>query len=143
MAEMKSESPIRPLVIAQKLDGRRQYDPDTNKRALIESSLLSGVSVARLAMQNGLSANLLRTWIAQYKKQGATGAEASPTQGAVGLSAFVPAVPAKPTPSCRLFTRRARLPNGVEIDLPDAHGDDLLPLLQALHQLPCSASTTR
>lgn len=140
MTEMKSEWSGRPLVVGQKLDGRRQYDPEV-KRALIESALLPGVSVARLAMQHSLNANLLRTWIAQYKKQGAAGAEEPPTQVAVGLSAFVSVAPAKPTPSRRLPVLRARLPNGVEIDLPDARGEDLLPLLQALHQLPCSAST--
>lgn len=61
MTEHKTEL-ARPLVVGHKRDGRNCYDPEA-KRQLIEACLRPGVSVARLAMQHGVNANLLRTWI--------------------------------------------------------------------------------
>lgn len=138
MTEMNSELSGRPLVVGQNLDGRRRYDADV-KRALIESALVPGVSVARLAMENGLNANLLRTWIAKYKKHSHAAPAVLPTVVAVTRSAFVPVVrkhaPSRPSPSLH-----ARLHNGVEISLELSEGDALVCLLQALNDLPCSAS---
>ncbi|AXE99244.1 MULTISPECIES: transposase [Paraburkholderia] len=61
MAEKNSEL----KVVRQSRDGRRQYD-EKGKRALIEAALCSGVSVARLAQEHGVNANLLRKWITKY-----------------------------------------------------------------------------
>ncbi|MGF6933688.1 transposase [Paraburkholderia sp. UCT70] len=52
-------------VVFKSRDGRRRYD-ENGKRALIESALQPGVSVARLAQEHGLNANLLRKWITKY-----------------------------------------------------------------------------
>lgn len=52
-------------VVRQSRDGRRIYD-EKGKRALIEAALQSGVSVARLAQEHGINANLLRKWITRY-----------------------------------------------------------------------------
>ncbi|MDR5798308.1 transposase [Caballeronia sp. LZ008] len=52
-------------VVRRSSDGRRRYD-EKSKRALIEAALLPGVSVAGLAQQHGINANLLRKWIAKY-----------------------------------------------------------------------------
>ena len=52
-------------VIRQNSDGRRRYD-EKGKRALVEAALRPGVSVARLAQEHGINANLLRKWITKY-----------------------------------------------------------------------------
>lgn len=52
-------------VVRRSSDGRRRYD-DKGKRALVEEALRSGVSVARLAQEQGINANLLRKWITKY-----------------------------------------------------------------------------
>jgi transposase len=43
---------------SRSLDGRRRYD-EKGKRALVEAALRPGVSVARLAQEHGINANLL------------------------------------------------------------------------------------
>jgi transposase len=54
-------------VVRRSRDGRRRYD-EKAKRALVEVALRPGpgVSVARLAQEHGINANLLRKWIAKY-----------------------------------------------------------------------------
>lgn len=52
-------------VISRSRDGRRRYD-EKGKRALVEAALRPGMSVARLAQEHGVNANLLRKWITKY-----------------------------------------------------------------------------
>ncbi|RQM44218.1 IS66 family insertion sequence hypothetical protein [Paraburkholderia bannensis] len=52
-------------VVRKSSDGRRRYD-EKSKRVLIEAALRPGVSVARLAQEHGVNANLLRKWITKY-----------------------------------------------------------------------------
>ena len=52
-------------VVRQSRDGRRRYDEE-GKRVLIEAALRPGASVARLAQEHGINANLLRKWITKY-----------------------------------------------------------------------------
>lgn len=52
-------------VVRHSRDGRRRYD-EKGKRALVEAALRPGVSVARLAQEHGINANLLRKWITKY-----------------------------------------------------------------------------
>ena len=52
-------------VVRKSVDGRRRYD-EKSKRALIETALRPGASVARLAQEHGVNANLLRKWITKY-----------------------------------------------------------------------------
>jgi transposase len=52
-------------VLGHDRGGRCQYDA-ASKRGLIEACLRPGVSVARLAQENGINANLLRKWISRY-----------------------------------------------------------------------------
>ncbi|SIT49540.1 transposase [Paraburkholderia ribeironis] len=52
-------------VVRLSRDGRRRYDED-GKRALVEVALRPGVSVARLAQEHGINANLLRKWTTKY-----------------------------------------------------------------------------
>ncbi|MFM0441848.1 transposase [Paraburkholderia strydomiana] len=66
-------------VIRQSSDGRRRYD-ENGKRALVEIALRSDVSVAKLALEHGINANLLRKWITKYLLE-REGAESSAPQG--------------------------------------------------------------
>lgn len=52
-------------VVSRSRDGRRRYD-EKGKRALVEAALRPGMSVARLAQEHGVNANLLRKWITKY-----------------------------------------------------------------------------
>lgn len=57
------------LVIRRILrNGRRRYDAALKAR-FVAASLEPVVSVARLALNNGVNANLLRKWIKQAKKR--------------------------------------------------------------------------
>ena len=48
-------------------DGRRRYDPASKDR-LVEACLEPGVSVAGLALQHGVNANLLRKWVEKRRQ---------------------------------------------------------------------------
>jgi transposase len=48
-------------------DGRRQYRPEA-KRALLQQCARAGVSIAAVALANGLNANVLRRWILQDQR---------------------------------------------------------------------------
>ena len=65
MTEIDSEL-IRRLVKGHKRDGRCLYDPQA-KAEIVRACMQPGVSVARIAMQAGINANLVRTWIAQTR----------------------------------------------------------------------------
>lgn len=52
-------------VVRKSVDGRRRYD-EKSKRVLVEAALRPGVSVAGLAHEHGVNANLLRKWITKY-----------------------------------------------------------------------------
>ena len=54
------------LVVGRMRDGRCRYDPQV-KQELVGQCMLPGVSVARMAMQHGVNANLLRAWISKWK----------------------------------------------------------------------------
>ncbi len=61
MTEKYAELKAR-LVVRHKRDGRSVYDEGA-KQELILASLKPGVSVARMAMEHGVNANLLLTLI--------------------------------------------------------------------------------
>ena len=123
----------RPLVVGHKRDGRCCYDREA-KRALIEACLQPGVSVARMALEHGINANLLRKWISRNR-----GPVASDTANAPDvLPAFSPVVAiAAPEPTGSVLS--VVLPNGVKLEMRDLTVDDLPPLLSCLAGLPCSA----
>ena len=147
MSEIDTEV-VRRLVTGRKNDGRAVYDPQA-KAEVVRACLKPGVSVARMALQCGINANLLRRWITQ--SMGADmKASRSNMQGVATAhsEAFVPlrlaASGALPVTAVALKGRlHVRLPNGVEIDLSDTSSDELLPVLELLGRLPCSDSTTR
>ena len=133
MTEHDSEL-LQRLVVGSKRDGRRRYDKQA-KAELVQACLKPGVSVARVALDHGINANLLRKWITLHlQKQ-----EQSPV--APSPSPFVPVVA---TGSCSKRAEpglRVRLPNGIEISLVGQSEDALSSLLRLLCTLPCSTST--
>jgi transposase len=133
MMENKSRL-SRSLVVGHRSNGRCRYDPEA-KRELVEACLRPGVSVARMALEHGINANLLRKWINQYREHSSSVPPSTPAT----LSAFAPvlsmAVP-KPVDA----TLHVALPNGVKLELQGVGLTDLFPLLNDLAALPCSAS---
>lgn len=154
MTEISTELVGR-LVVGRKSDGRCKYDP-LAKTEVVRACLQPGVSVARVAMQCGVNANLLRRWIEQHqgaaaalmrdaaKRQGANAAfvplqiEAAKTQ-AVAVHGPRMAPAAQPA----LLRLNVRLPNGVELELGQTGVDELPAVIRILSALPCSNSTSR
>ena len=135
VAELK-----RRLIVGHKRDGSACYDWQA-KQELIAAGLRPGVSVARLALEHEINANLLRTWIRKHlDRQNLLHHSGMPT---VAPSAFVPVVPvamgSRSRGACSELA--VRLPNGVRVECASLGADQLSQLLQLLHALPCSAST--
>jgi transposase-like protein len=151
MSEIDTEV-VRRLVTGRKNDGRAVYDPQA-KAEVVRACMKPGISVARMALQCGINANLLRRWITQSMGADMKACRVNmPTVAIAGTDTFVPlrlaapgAVPATATVTAAALKLRlhARLPNGVEVDLSDAGPGELLPVLELLGRLPCSDSTTR
>jgi transposase len=120
----------RPLVVGHKRDGRRRYDPEA-KRELVKACRQPGISVARVALEHGLNANLLRKWM------GDSGVEAA--RPAL-LPAFAP-VMTVPTPEPSGLALKVVLPNGVELEWRGVGPGDLAPWLSSLAGLSCSGSS--
>ncbi|WP_092006730.1 transposase [Paraburkholderia lycopersici] len=93
-------------VVRQSRDGRRRYD-EKGKRALVEAALQPGVSVARMAQERGINANLLRKWITKYLLDREKGISPAPQQEVV--ADHHEAAPA------------TEVIDGVAIDLPGSH----------------------
>ena len=64
----KDSEGLSGLVLGRLRDGRCRYDPQV-KQELVRRCLAPGVSVARMAMQHGVNANLLRKWITQWQSR--------------------------------------------------------------------------
>jgi len=141
MTEKHTELSKR-LVVGHKRDGRSCYDKEA-KRELVEACLRPGVSVARLALQHGINANLLRTWITRYERQ-RTVMVGRPATGMAAVtveSAFIPVVAAKAPVQSRPVQFGAQLPNGIKLDLRGVDHSELSLILRLLCELPCSGST--
>ncbi len=122
----------RPLVVGHKRDGRSCYDRKA-KRELVEACLRPGVSVARMALEHGVNANLLRRWIDHYR------GEQLPVVREPPLPAFVPVV-TTPTPEPTALVLSVVFSNGVKLELNGVGAAALPQLLTCLARLPCSAS---
>ena len=124
----------RPLIVGHGRDGRCLYDPEA-KRELVDVCLQPGISIAKVALEYGLNANLLRKWMGHYRGTGH-----SHPNSPLALPAFVPVQSlsaGKPAESAL----SAELPNGVKLALPSVALSDLPLILKALAELPCSVST--
>ncbi len=124
------------LVTGFERDGRRRrFDPQA-KLELVQTCMQPGVSVARMALDHAVNANLLRKWIRAYERErsGAVASKAIESQA----PAFVPVVQigeieTSVTDVCRRSPRMgiaqsrdgltpssqlvAQLPNGVTLKL--------------------------
>lgn len=143
------------LVVGHKRDGRCRYDPQV-KQELIRQCMMPGVSVARMAMQHGINANLLRTWITKSQSSKAITVQRAVCETAArDAQAFIPvqveagassAAVAMPTKACGAASKspavsmriQVQLPNGISVDLGQARMEELSGVLQMLSQLPCS-----
>jgi len=148
MSEIDAEV-LRRLVTGRKNDGRAVYDPQA-KAEVVRACMKPGVSVAGMALQCGINANLLRRWISQSMgaERKASRVDIPPSVAKDCADDFVPlrlAVPeAVAVASVALKVRlHARLPNGVEVEISDADPGKLMPVLELLGRLPCSDSTRR
>ena len=84
-----ASNPLRLGVVGVLRNGRRRYDL-ASKRRLVEACLQPDVSLAGLALQHGVNANLLRKWVAEHQREQRTGV----AEGAIerALDIFVPVV---------------------------------------------------
>ena len=135
----------RRLVVGHKRDGRSIYD-DKAKRELVLACREPGASMARIARECGVNANLLAGWVRQHERMVADGrppggeiveAQAPP-------SAFVPVCiePAgQDVADAPVVSLQARLPNGVVLDLQGCELDQACSVIEALGKLRCFAST--
>jgi transposase len=126
MSEKRSELTTK-LIVGHKRDGRSVYSKQ-GKRELAEACLRPGVSVARLALEHGVNANLLRKWITNYRSECSAGVA---TEEAPAVAAkLLPVLEAKQsTPeACALQATSHAAPNSwIEIVLPEitvrVHGE--------------------
>ena len=100
---------------------RRKHD-EALKRELVARSLQPGASVAAIAQDNGLNANLLFNWRRLHLRSGAVVAAASSSPGPVLLPVTVQEPMATTaTTATRTAGAPSRMPNGViEIDIDSA-----------------------
>lgn len=98
-----------PLIQSPARRSRRRHSPDF-RASVIEAAKQPGVSIAAVALANGLNANMLRKWVAESDAGGSVpgslGSKAGP-----GSAAFVPlALPAPqesaPSSDIRVEVRR-------------------------------------
>ena len=122
------------------INGRKRYDRHA-KRELVQACLQPGVSVAAMALRNGINANLLRKWIRLHKQSAAPSVATNLDFVPVMISTPELAVP--PAAAARVLTKnvRARLSNGVQVDLGHVDAKGLAEVLSVLSALPCSGST--
>lgn len=134
----------RRLVIGHKSDGRCIYDEQA-KQELIEYYHGADVSVAKLARECRVNANLLTTWIRGKKKQAqGTAAAVELVEAPATKAAFMPVrvgPQAVQQPSEVTVSVQARLPNGVVLDLGSCDLEQASKLIEALGRVRCSAST--
>ncbi|MDD3938011.1 transposase [Rhodoferax sp.] len=129
--------------MGHKRDGRCQYDPQV-KQELIRQCMMPGVSVARMAMQHGINANLLRMWITKSQSSKAITVQRAVCETAArDAQAFIPvqveagasnAAVAMPTKACGAANKspavsmriHVQLPNGISVDLGQARMQELI-----------------
>jgi transposase len=137
---MRDKELAERLVVKRNANGRCSYDEDA-KRELVEACLQPGVSIAKLARDHGINANLLHAWISLHRKARG-GAMVTTPMPPEAPTAFVPVVTTT-SESPRELRLDITLDNGIQADLRSLTGDDVLALLPVLASLSCSASIRR
>jgi transposase len=123
----------RSLIVGHGRDGRCLYDPEA-KRELVKICLQPGISVAKVALEHGINANLLRKWLGVYREK-----TSSVPNRSAALPVFAPVIPLA-TPKLSGSSLSVALSNGVKLELSSVALSDLPLILNALAELPCSAS---
>lgn len=140
MSEWISELAGR-LIVSRKRDGRCVYDVQA-KQELIEACGRPGISMAKLARDCGINANLLSTWVRKHERKTVTLAAAAAADTDVAAPVFVPVHIESPAePEQAGVQLQARLPNGVVVDMASCDLPQACALLEALGRFRCSAST--
>lgn len=86
---MRAEELAERLVVKRSANGRCTYDEEA-KRELVEACLQPGASIAKIARDYGVNANLLHTWISlDRKERGGAMIAASPLLQEPLAAAFV------------------------------------------------------
>ncbi len=139
MSEWVSELAGR-LIVGRKRDGRCVYDAQA-KQELIEACGRPGISMAKLARDCGINANLLNTWVRKHERKTVVLAAPAAVEPEGAAPAFVPVhIEAPAAPSQADVQLQARLPNGVVVDLAGCDLSQACALVEALGRLRCSAS---
>lgn len=140
MSEWVSELAGR-LIVSRKRDGRCVYDAQA-KQELIEACGRPGVSMAKLARDCGINANLLNTWVRKHERKTVAPCVPATIEVEATAPAFVPVhLEAPASPAQASVQLQARLPNGVVVDLAGCDVSQACALVEALGRLRCSAST--
>src|SRR5580698_4968636 len=84
-----ASDPLKLEVVGVLRNGRRRYGP-ASKRGLVEACLQPDVSLAGLALQHGVNANLLRKWVSEHQRQQRNGVAGGAIERA--REVFVPVV---------------------------------------------------
>jgi transposase len=141
--EIDFEDLARRLVVGHKRDGRGIYDPAA-KQELVDLCRRTGSSVAKLARDFGINANLLASWLRDSERKAGEVVESEPANGspsaafvAVHLESAAPTLAA----AALVSSLQARLPNGVVLDLQCDDAQQLGKLIEALGRVRCSALT--
>ena len=127
------------LVVGGGRDGRRRFDK-ASKRELIETCLRPGISIAAMALANGVNANLLHKWIRQYRSGHVPLVEKRTVaiQHKTEEPAFIPVIEMKRPARLSSLGLCAELPNGIKLEFSGLDNGELPLLLQTLSSLPCS-----
>ena len=133
-------------------NGKRRFDPVTKAR-LIDACLEPGVSVAGLALEHGVNANLLRNWIALRRREAkkerpvtqaneaaafipvieaASGSVSSAGAGAPGIRREAHVKPVQEMARSPRVRLRAQMPNGVTLTLDCGDVGLLSAMIEAL-----------
>ena len=130
----------RRLVVGHKRDGRSIYDAHA-KRELVQACQLPGVSMARLARECGINANVLSNWVRLHERTKTDAARGDVVE--MPASAFVPVQlePAQQPQPASTMNVQVHLPNGVVVDMQGCEPAHAGRLLETLGRLRCSAST--
>ena len=142
---VRDEELARRLVVRRGASGNCTYDEGA-KRELIELCRSGKVSVAKVALTYGINPNLLHNWIALHCKEG-IGRLPAPVRetSACARESFIPVVtpPMQQVSEPRELRLDITLDNGIQADLRCLSRDDVLAILPALAELPCSVSPRR
>lgn len=127
------------LIVGRKRDGRCVYDEQA-KQELILATSRPGISMAKLARDCGINANLLSTWVRKHERKAMA---ASAVVDAESVApAFVPVHIEAAVPQGQTSLQiQVRLPNGVVVDLGGCDLPQAFELIEVLGRMRCSAST--